>query len=58
MNDAKLDLGFRKHSFNGFGKTFESVNAGNENVFDSAILQFRDDLQPQLRAFRLTEPDA
>jgi len=30
MNDAELNLRIRVNRFDGFGETFESVNAGDE----------------------------
>ncbi len=58
MNNAKLNLRFGEHGFDSFGKTFQPVNARDEDVFDAARLQLRDHLQPQLRALGLSEPDA
>ncbi len=38
MDNAKLDLGFGKDGFNRFRKAFESINASDKDVTDSAIL--------------------
>ena len=58
MNDAQLHLRFRENRFDRFGKAFESVNAGDENVLNSTVLEFRDDLHPELRALVVGCPDA
>ncbi len=39
MNDAQLYFGLREDGVNGLGKTFEAIDGGNENVFDTAIAQ-------------------
>lgn len=58
VDDAQLHLSFREDRFDGFGEAFEAVHAGDEDVFDSTILQLRHDLKPQLRALGLAEPEA
>lgn len=58
MNNAKLNLRFRKYGFNRFGKTFESIHTGYEDVLNSAILQFGDDLHLELGSLSIGCPDA
>ncbi len=48
MDDAKLDGGMGIDSLDGFRKSFEAVNAGNKDVLHPTVLQFCDDLQPEL----------
>ena len=38
VHDAKLHFGLRKDALNRFWKAFQSVHAGNKNVFYAAIL--------------------
>lgn len=58
MDDAELNLGFGEDGFDGFGKALQSIDAGDEDVLDSMILYFRDDLKLQFRALGLVEPEA
>src|SRR5579859_404786 len=37
MHDAELYLGARIHGFDGLRKAFESIHAGDEDVFDPAV---------------------
>ena len=39
MNDAELDLCFRKHCLNSLRQPFESVNAGYEAIVYASILE-------------------
>ncbi len=58
VHDAQLHLRFGKHRLDSFGKALQAVNAGDEDILDSPVLQLRHDLKPELRALGLTEPDA
>jgi hypothetical protein len=58
MDNAKLNLSFRKDGFNCFRKAFQAVHAGDENILDASVFQFGDDLHPELRAFRVGCLDA
>ncbi len=42
MDDAKLHLRLREGGFYRFGKTLESIHAGDEDVFDSTLRLRRD----------------
>ena len=41
MDDAELNLCLRVDGFYGFGKTFQAIHTGNEDVLHTPILQFR-----------------
>lgn len=49
---------FTIDGLNGLQKSLQPIDAGNENILNASILQFRDDLQPELGAFRLSNPQA
>jgi hypothetical protein len=42
----------------GFGKALQAIDTGDEDVLHAAVLQFGDDLQPELGAFGLGDPQA
>ena len=48
MHDARLDLRLRIHGLNGFWEAAPSVGDSNEDVMQTAVLQFVADLQPEL----------
>lgn|GEM_PF-4852226 len=56
MNDTELNLRIREDGLNGFGKPFEAIDAGDEDIPHAPALQLGDDLEPELRAFRLGGP--
>jgi hypothetical protein len=53
MHQAELDLRLREDGLDGFRKALQPIYTGDEDVRDSSGLQFRDDLHPELRTFRL-----
>jgi len=55
MHDAQLHFGLRKDTFNRFGKAFQPINAGDEDVStrDSSVPL---PLAAELGAFRLRDP--
>jgi len=57
MNDAGLNDGLRKNGIDGFRKTLQAVDDGDENVLSTAGLQFVDDAQPEFGALGLFDPD-
>jgi len=48
VDDAQLYLSFREYGLDGFGKAFEPVNTGDNDVIDAAVLEFGDDREPEL----------
>ena len=56
VHDTQLHFRLWKDRFNRFRKAFEPVDAGNENVRNTSILQLRNYLQPELRTFRFGYP--
>src|SRR5262245_13769389 len=58
MYSASLDRRSRKDTLDRFWQTFEPVHAGDEDVFHAARGQFIEQLQIELRAFALAEPEA
>jgi len=38
VDDAELDFGFREHCFYRFGKTSQTINAGDEHIFNASVL--------------------
>ena len=55
MNDASLDLHGRKDILDGGGKSRESVDTGDANILDSAILEIVADLLPEGSRFRISD---
>lgn len=49
VNDAQLDLRFRKDPTYRVGQALETVAAGDKNILDAAISKFGDNGQPELR---------
>ncbi len=58
MNDAGLDDRLRKHGADRFGKAFQPVHYRDQDVAETALLQFVHDTQPELGALGLLNPDA
>ena len=56
MHDAQLNLRFRKRRFDGLRKTLETVHTRNQDVFDAPVLELRQNVQPELGAFRFADP--
>jgi hypothetical protein len=57
--DLQLTLDQRQlDSLNGLRKSLQAIDAGNEDILNASIFQLRDHLQPELRAFRLGNPQA
>ncbi|SSI83056.1 Uncharacterised protein [Acinetobacter baumannii] len=56
MYDAQLDAGLRIYRVYGVREAFQSVDAGDEDVVQAAILQFCQHIQPELRAFIFGQP--
>jgi hypothetical protein len=58
MHDAELDLGVWINSLNRLGKTLEAIHAGDEEVFHDTVLQFSDNLEPELGSLSFCRPHA
>jgi len=58
MHDAQLNLGLREHGVDGFRKTLEPIDAGNEDILHPTVLEFGDHLQPELRPLCLLDLEA
>src|SRR6516162_703945 len=56
MHDAGLHYGLREHRRDRFREAFEPIDHRNENVVDAARLELVDDLEPELGAFGLLDP--
>ena len=39
MNDAVLDFGVGVNGFDGFRKTLQAIDAGNQDILDATIVQ-------------------
>ena len=48
MDNAKLNLSLWVDRLDRFREAFQTIYAGNENILHAAILEFRDDLHPEL----------
>ena len=59
MDDALLHLGVRINGFNGFREAAQAINIGNQDVFDTTVLQVGEHAEPVMSAFgvRQVEPD-
>lgn len=51
MDNAQLHLRLRESSFYCFRKSFEAVNAGNQDVPHSTVFQLGQDLMPEFGTF-------
>ena len=51
VDDAELHLGPGIHRLYGLGEAGEAVAAGDEDVGDAPVIQFGQDVEPELRAF-------
>ena len=58
VHQAQLYGSLGKHRLNGTGKTFQTIQAGDENVLYAPVLSFSLQLQPRLCALRLHHPQA
>src|SRR5271166_7194777 len=58
MHDAGLDERLRKYRRNGFRKSLQAVDDGDQDVVDATDFQLVHDLEPELRAFGLLDPQA
>ena len=58
MHDAGLDDGLREHAIDGFGKALQTVDDGDQDVRQAAVLQLVHHPQPELGALALLDPDA
>jgi hypothetical protein len=58
VNDAGLDLGLWKHRGDRLRKALQTIDDGDEDVFDAAVLQLVHDAQPEFCALGLLDPQA
>jgi len=56
MHDARLDARLRIYRVDGIRKAFQAVNAGDENVVQTAIFQLCEHVQPELCPFIFGQP--
>ena len=56
MNDAELDLCLWVDRLDRLRKTLQAINAGDQDVFDTAVLEFGQHAEPELRALALADP--
>ena len=56
MGTTQLPRRLREHGFNRLRKALEAVHAGNEDILHAAVLEFGDDLQPELGPLGLGHP--
>ena len=56
MNDAGLNQRLRKHRCDRLRKALQAIDDRDENVVDASHLQLVHDLEPELRAFGLFDP--
>ncbi|KVN92973.1 hypothetical protein WJ70_14060 [Burkholderia ubonensis] len=56
MHDAGLDLGSRIYRLDCLGEAAQAVNDGDQDVVQAAVLQFVEDLQPELGTLGLLDP--
>src|SRR3989344_9029258 len=57
MRDAYLNIGFRKDCLDGFRESFEPVDARDEDILDTAILEVVENTHPEFRAFGFSSPN-
>jgi hypothetical protein len=57
VHDAQLHFRLGEGSFDGLGKALESVNAGDENILHSPVVELRHYLEPKLGPLGLLNPD-
>ena len=58
MNNAQLHLGMGKDCLDGFWKTAETIDAGDNAILDPPALEFSEYRQPELGAFGFGNPQA
>lgn len=58
MHDARLHRGVGEDALERLREALEAVDARDEDVLDAAVLELGNDLEPELRALGLLEPDA
>ena len=57
MNDACLNDGLGPDGLDRLGEPLQAVDAADQDVCDAALLEFGQDLKPELRALGLLDPD-
>jgi hypothetical protein len=58
MHDARLHRGLWEDRLDRLGEPLKAVHAADEDVSDAAVLEFGEDLHPELGALGLLEPHA
>ncbi len=58
MDDAKLNVRVGINRLNRFWKAFQAIDAGHEDILHAPVLEFGDNLQPELGPFGLGHPQA
>ncbi len=58
MNNAELNFSLRKDRRNGIGKPRQTVNTGDEYIFDASVLKFCQNGQPVIGSFAFWKMNA
>ena len=58
MDDAKLNLSLRVRAGNGIGESLQTIDAGDQDILDAAVLQLGQHAEPELRSFGFGKPQA
>lgn len=56
MHDAQLDAGFLIHSVDGVREAFQPVDTGDENIVQTAVFEFCQHIEPELRVLIFGQP--
>jgi len=57
MHDAQLDLGLGEDRLDGIREALQPVDGRDEDVLDTAVLEFRQYAEPELRPLGLAYPE-
>lgn len=58
MNDTVLDLGVGVDRLNGLREALQSIDTGNQNVFDAPVVEVREHTEPVVSTFLVREVEA
>jgi hypothetical protein len=51
MDNAQLDHCLREYAFNGFRKTRQTIDTGNENILNTPLLEVIENTQSEMSPF-------
>ncbi len=57
VHDADLDLRPGVNCFQCLRESLETIHTSDQDVLEPTVLQLRQDIQPELRSFRLADPE-